>query len=183
VDANTKLASITPDAFVTPAVNVAESFHFVQGMQRIRLQLTNFVVTVTSALGYAGAALCTLPNDNLLIVGSELHLTLLKGGLATGIVAATNLNVGVGSATAGAIALATTAVNIMPLQLSNVVALTDSINKHSLATTPVFTGILKGLTNQIFLNVGAVGGITVGDTVTFNGSVDIFLFNLKNVAG
>lgn len=169
-----------PEAFLTPTAGVAETFHRVKGLQHVRLTLTNFVVSVLEANDYGSAKLVDFGDTNLLLVGAEANLTLLKGGAVNGIINTKDLDVAVGTAAASNTTLSTTMLNILPKVDCDADTLADVVKSHSLAATPVLTGILEG-TPAAYLNVSVIGGITASDIVTFSGTLDLFYFNLENV--
>ncbi len=70
--------------------------------QKVTLKLSSQVVSITAALDYGSVQLLTWPDRNLHILGMEVDLELTKGNLSTGIVAATDLDVGIGSTAASA---------------------------------------------------------------------------------
>ena len=186
MDANTKFArTALPEVFLTPgapAPFITEDFHYTKGMQYIRLRLSNLKITVTAANDYGSFALCTFPETNFIVVAAEANLTLVKGNTATGIVAATGLDVSLGMAAASNNALTGTMVNILPVVEADAGTVTDVVQANSLATTPVLLGVLEASTNQLFLNVAPDGAITVDDSVTFSGTVDIFILNVENAS-
>ncbi len=104
----------------------------------------------------------------------------MKGNTATGIVAATGLDVAVGTAAASNNALTGSMVNILAVYEADAGTVTDVVQLHSLATTPAPLGILEGGT-AIYLNVAPDGAITVDDKVTFSGTIDLFIRNFENI--
>lgn len=182
MDANTKFAPVVADSFLTPNTGVAETFHFVKGVQQIRMTLTNFVVPVLAANDYGGTKLCDLPPTNLLLFALEVNLITTKGGVTNGLVAATDIAMSIGTVTASSTTLNSTMANAMASQAITADLLTNALQVHTLATTPAELGILDGApTAALFLNVAAAAGITADDVLTVNGTIDIFILDLGNV--
>jgi len=183
MDAQTRFqVGSLPEAFLTPPVGVAETWHFTKALQYVRLTLTNVKIPVTSALAYGSLKIAAFPVTNILLVGCEANLTLVKGGIATGIVSATGVDVALGTVAASNTELTSTMANILALQECDAGLITDTVQAHSLAATPVFTGIVDDVA-AVFLNVAPDGAISVDDSVTFSGTVDLFYFDLGNVVG
>jgi hypothetical protein len=178
-----ELRAGVPDFFPVPSqASVEHVATELKPLQKVRLLLTNAVLTVVGASDFGSLELLTLPDKNLLVMACEANLTLTKGNTATGIVATTDLDVGIGTAAASATTLATTMINILPKVDADVDSLSDVVKSHSLAAVPVLLGVLDGAANKIYLNVAIPGLITVTDTVTFNGTIDLFLFDLGDVS-
>jgi hypothetical protein len=150
-------------------------------LHRIRLKLDGLRLDVTEALDYGSVELCTLPDRNLIVIGCEANVSIVKAGTTNGIVAATDLDVAIGTAAASATTLATTMLNILPKVDIDTDALTVTLQSHSLAATPVLTGILDAATNKLYFNLVPIGGITADDYVTLTGTIDLFVFDLFNV--
>lgn len=173
-----------PALVVTPFVpQVEETLNHVGGMQRIQVTLTNFTITVDNTLDYGSKALFTLPNSNLICIGCEPSLTCVKDGVANGMITTTDIDLAIGTAAASNTTLSSTMVNILPKQSITTDTLSIALAVHSLAATPVLTGILKGATNKFFLNIAPTGGITADSTMTFNGTIDFYFLNLGNILG
>lgn len=173
-----------------PALTVAVAFPAVEmtmnhvgGMQRIQVTLTNLVLTVDNTLDYGSKALFTLPNYNLICIGCEPSLTVTKGNITNGILTTKDVDLAIGTAAASNTTLSSTMVNILPKQSLTADTVNIPLAVHSLAATPVLTGILKGAANQFFLNTAITGGITADDTLTFNGTIDFYFLNLGNILG
>lgn len=173
---------LTPFSLPSNRGAIEETAAIVIPMQRHRLQLTSVNLVVTAALDYGSQELCTLANKNLIFCGCEINLTMVKGNVTNGIVAAKDLDVSIGTAAASATTLATTMLNIMPKVDMDDDLVTVVVKGHSLATTPVFTGVLDSASNKLYLNVAVVGGITADDALTVTGTIDLFYWDLGNVA-
>jgi hypothetical protein len=150
-------------------------------LHRIRLQLDAVKFTVAGASDFGSVELCTFPDRNLIVIGAEINLSIVKGGAATGIVAATDLDIALGTAAASSTTLSGAMLNILPKQDVDADSLTVTSQAHSLAATPVLTGILDAVDNKMYFNVAIPGLITVDDTLTLTGTIDLFVFDLFNV--
>ena len=150
--------------------------------RKLTLKISGEVITVTSALGYGSLELLTLQDRNIHVLGMEVDLTLVKGGTATGIIATTDLDTGIGSAAASATTLAGTMIDWLEKQDIDTDALSVDMEAHTLGqTTATFPKQqADGATNKLYLNLVAVGGITVDDTVTVSGYIDIYIIDLGN---
>jgi hypothetical protein len=150
-------------------------------LHRIRLELSGVRLDVVGANDYGSVELCTFPDRNLVVIASEANVSIVKAGTATGIVAATDLDVALGTAPASATTLATTMLNILPKVDLDTDSLTVTLQSHSLAATPVLTGVLDAPTNKLYFNLACATVITVDDYVTLTGTVDLWVFDLGNV--
>ncbi len=150
--------------------------------QKVTLKLTDQVVSITAALDYGSVELLTWPDRNLHILGMEVDLELVKGNLSTGIVAATDLDVGVGSTAASAQTLATTMIDYLEKQDLDATdvspALQVNVLGQSTATFP--KQLADSATNKLFLNIGLPTPVTVDDTVTATGTIDLYVIDLGN---
>jgi len=141
----------------------------------VRFTLAGFAIAVPAANDYGGKKFCDLPNRNLTIIGAAASLTLVKGGVTNGLVATTDLKVGVGTAVASAIPIATTMQNVINLADVTTDALSVTFAKNANANgTPANIFVAAGSSNSLYLNVSATGGITADDTLTASGWIDIY---------
>lgn len=166
-------------AAATPATGVAVTSNKPISVRKMRLTLTNVLVSVADADDYGSAELCTLPDSNLVFMGAEANLTLTKDG--TGYIATTDLDVALGTSAASNITLSGAMLNILPKQDVDADSLTPSLANHGLAATPVLTGVLDGATNKIYLNVSGPTETSQNGSVTVSGTVDLFYVDLGNV--
>jgi hypothetical protein len=164
----------------TASTDVAVSADAPVAVRKVTLALTDTVLPVTEALDYGSVELVTLPDKNLIVFGCEVDLSIVKGDAVNGIGAATDLDVSLGTAAASATTLATTMLNILPKQDVDTDAVTVTVQAHSLAATPVLTGVLDGASNKIYLNAVPIGGITADDTLTVSGTVDLYVIDVGN---
>lgn len=170
-----------------PAAEAAASFTGEAGVtatsqpmtvQKLTLALTDVVADVADADDFGSAALVTLPDTNMLILGCEVDLTLTKDG--TGFIAATDLDVALGTAAASNTTLASTMLNVLPKQDVDADSLTPALAAHSLATTPVLTGVLDGAANVLYFNVSGPTETSEDATVTVDGTITLFYVDLGN---
>lgn len=148
--------------------------------RRARLTLTNAVLTITAALDYGSIKLVDLPNRNLMLLAVEVDLTLVKQGNTNGLLAATDLDLGIGTAAASATTLATTMINVIEKIDQDTDALSVTMQRHSndqsTATFPL--RIADDANAALFLNAVAILGITADSTLTISGTVDITYVDL-----
>ena len=158
---------------------VDRQFHAVQ---RVRVTLTDVVVSITAALDYGSAQLLDFQDRNIMILGCETNVEMTKGGLSTGIVAATDLDVGLGSEPASAQTLATTMINIIEKQDEDAADLTPAAlyDMHAQTTAAPATVLPDSATCGVYWNIGLPTPVTVDDTVTLTGTVDLTFIDLGN---
>lgn len=149
-------------------------------VRRARVTLTSFVISVTQALDYGSAKIVDLPFRNMLIMGVEVDCSVVKGGATNGIVAATDLDMAIGTAAASSTTLASTMINIIEKKDIDDNALTVTFAAHSNdnATSVAPFKIADGSTAALYMNAVAVAGITADDTLTVTGTVDIYYMDL-----
>jgi len=153
-------------------------------VRRARLNLTAFSVAVTEALDYGSAKLVDLPDRNLLLLGVEVDCVITKQGNTNGIVAATDLDVGVGTAPASATTLATTMIDVIEKKDLDTDSLTVDLEAHTndQATAVFPLKIADSATAALYLNVVPVAGITADSSVAVTGIIDIFYVDLGNLS-
>lgn len=151
-------------------------------VRRARLVLTATPIVVTAALDYGSVKLLDLPNRNLLLLGMEVDLDVVKQGNTNGIVAATDLSMAVGTAAASSTTLSSTMVDVIEAVSITPDTLTVAFERHSndqsTATFP--RRIADGASNALFLNLSAT--ITADSSVAVTGTVDIFYADLGKLA-
>lgn len=149
-----------------------------QQVQKLTLTVAAVAAAVADANDYGSAALVTLPDSNLLIIGCEVDLELTKDG--TGYIAGTDLDVALGTAAASNTTLSGTMLDILPKVDLNDSDLTPALQSHSLAATPVLTGVLDGASNIIYFNVAGPTETSEDATVTVDGTIDLYYIDLGN---
>ncbi len=149
--------------------------------RRARFTLTAASISVAAASDFGSLKLCDLPDTNLHLLGLEADLVFTKGGTTNGIVATTDLDVGIGTAAASASTLAGAMINILEKVDLDGNSLSVSLGSHtqgqSTATFPQQLG--DGASNALHLNL-ATTNITADDTVAVTGTVDLFYIDLGN---
>lgn len=151
-------------------------FDRIRYIRHLRVQISELLVDVLEADDFGGSKICDLPDSNILILGAEANLSLDKDG--TGILAATDLVVGIGSAVASNSTLSGTMIDVLTA------ALTADVDPaifaaHTHDGTPALAFIDDGAAAALFLNVAAA--IVADGSVTASGTVDIFYIDTGNV--
>ncbi len=175
-----ELVNSAPDfEFAALSAGVVHSKTRAKAVQEITLTLTAVRVHVADADGYGGAVIATLPDKNLMVIGSETNLVLTKDG--TGYLTTVDLDASLGTAVATNATLASTMLNIQPKVDLDADTLAVTMQAHSLASTIVLTPVLDGATNKIYLNVA---GATDGSNAAYvdaTGTVTLFVIDLGNI--
>ena len=147
-------------------------------VKRARLTLTDFAITVLEANDYGGTKLLDLPNRNMLILGMEVDCVVTKQGNTNGLVAATDITMGIGSTVASATPLATTMIDYVEATAMTADTLAVDFEKHtndqSTATFP--KKVADGASAALFMNIA--GACTADSSVTVSGTIDIFYVDL-----
>lgn len=143
--------------------------------RRARITLTNATLTITAALDYGSLKVCDLPNRNLMLLAVEADLTLVKQGNTNGLLAATDLDVGMGTAPASATTLATTMIDVLEKVDVDTDALSVTFQRHSndQATATFPKRIADDANAALYLNAVAIAGITADSTLTVSGTIDV----------
>jgi hypothetical protein len=179
------LAKNLLDGFTVPVseagaatVAVGDNVHTVR---RARLTLTNFSIAVTQALDYGGSKLVDLPDRNMLLLGVEVDCTVVKQGNTNGIVAATDLDMAVGTATASNATLASAMINVIEKVDIDTDALSVAFEAHSNdnATSTFPLRVADGASTALFMNISCA--ITADSSVTVSGTIDIYYVDLGNL--
>lgn len=165
-----------------PGANCAVDFTLLTP-QKVRVTMCpTAIITITAASDYGSLELLTWPDSNIHILGLESNLVLTKGNTATGIIATTDLDVGMGSSAASSATLAGVMINYMEKQDVDGDTLTPALQVNvlgqSTATYP--WQLADAASNGLFLNISTIAGVTVDDTITVSGYVDLFIINLGN---
>lgn len=149
-------------------------------VMKIRVKLEDITLSVDEADDFGSVKLITLPDTNLYILGMEVDVQVTKAGTTNGIVAATDLDMALGSAAASASTLATTMIDYVEKVDINDDALVVDFQAHtqgqSTATFP--KKVADAATNAIYLNLACA--ITASDSVALDGFVDIYYIDLGN---
>lgn len=143
---------------------------------RFRAENGLAVATLTAALDYGSIELCTLPDLNLAILDAEFVGQLRFGG---DFAANDDGDWGVGTSAAASNPIATTAVNVIPIQaLDNIVLAGVDVVASRFSTVAALTplAVPDADNNKLFLNfsfddtqLAADGTITLGPHSTLGG--------------
>jgi hypothetical protein len=151
--------------------------------RRARITLTAFQIAVLNANDYGGSKLLDLPDRNIMLLGCEVDCVVTKAGTTNGIVAATDITMGIGTATATASTLATTMIDVIEATAMTADTLAVDFEKHSndQATATFPKRIVDSPTAALYMNI-TTGNITADDSVAVTGTIDIFYVDLGNLA-
>lgn len=160
--------------------NVSEAtltFDRLRFVRTARITLAALNIDVTAADDFGGSKICDLPDSNILILGAEVNLSLDKDG--TGIVAATDMTVGIGTAVASNSTLSGAMIDVLTD------ALTDDVDPAVFAqhthdlSTPALVFVDDAAAAALFLNIAAT--LTVDGSILATGTIDIYYIDTGNV--
>jgi hypothetical protein len=181
VDLRAPAGSAFGGKVLTPATGVQAVVEDLRAVRHTRLLVTALEVDVDEADDFGSAKLVDLPDTNMLLLGMELNLELTKGGVTNGLVAATDLLVGIGTAATASSDLSggsednvLTGISLTASDASP--ALAFHSNDEATVTWP--KKLADGASNSLYLNVGA--SITASDTLTVDGYIDLYWVDLGN---
>lgn len=159
-------------------VSVGDNVHTVR---RARVSLTAFSIAITAANDYGGSKLVDLPDRNMLLLGVEVDCVVTKQGNTNGVVAATALDMSVGTATASNSTLSSTMVNVIEKKDIDTSSLTVDFEAHSNdnATSTFPLRITDDAATALYMNLAA--SITADSSVTVTGTIDIYYVDLGNL--
>lgn len=183
VEMNGNFGGNSAGGAVSPGTGSTLTFDRLRAIRHVRLTLASATIAIDEADDFGSLKLCDLADSNAMLLMAEVDLTLTKAGTTNGIVAATDLDVGVGTAAASATTLATTMIDV--LEKTDIddndleVTYQADTQGQSTASTPI--KLADSATLALYLNAVAVGGITVSDTISVSGTVDLYFVDLGNV--
>lgn len=153
-------------------------------LRRARLTLSGATLSVLEANDYGSLKLLDLPDRNIMLMGLEADLVLTKQGNTNGIVAATDLDVAVGTAAASNTTLAATMINVIEKKDVDDNALAVDFEAHSNdnATSIFPLPVADGASAALYLNAVAIGGITADSSLSVSGIVDVWYMDLGNLS-
>jgi hypothetical protein len=168
--------------FGEPATGVVSVGDNVAYVRRARLTLTNFAIAVLAANDYGGSKLLDLPDRNIMLLGMEVDCVVTKQGNTNGIVAATDINMSIGTGVAAATPLAGTAIDVIESTAMTADALAVDFEKHSndQSTISFPKKLADSATLALFMNI--TGAITADSSVSVTGIIDIFYIDLGNLS-
>ncbi len=149
--------------------------------RKLTLTLSSFLISITAALDYAGTKLMGFSDANIMVLGCEVDLELTKGGTTNGLVAATDLNVAVGSAIASNSTLSAAMIDIVDTQALTDSDLTPALEAHSNDNSSAGASFIgDSATAGLWLNLAAT--ITADDTLLADGTITVYYIDLGNLA-
>ncbi len=162
---------------VSTITEAALTFDRVRYVRHARITLTDLLLAITAALDYGGVKICDLPDSNILILGAEVDLSMVKDGV--GIVAATDITMGVGTAVASNATLSGAMIDVLTAALT---ADEDpaifQLHTHELGT-PVLVFVDDGAAAALFLNAAAT--LAADGDLTVTGTIDLYYIDTGNV--
>jgi len=168
------LANLFTSANYTAGTGVALTHSHPWAFWKLRLTLTNALITVTNANKYGSLEILDWPNTNLVVLSARMNLTVVKDNV--GILAADTPHIAVGSAAASNTTLATTMIDTIE-QVTVAGTLSAAAQKNG----PHTAGnryIAAGASNKLYLNAGTTGNSGgVDGSLTVSGTIDIFIID------
>jgi hypothetical protein len=151
-------------------------------VRRARLTLTAFSIAVLAANDYGGTKLLDLPDRNIMLLGMEVDTVVTKQGNTNGVVAATDITMAVGTATASNATLSGAMIDVIEGTSITPDTLAVDFEKHSndQATATFPKKIADGANSALYMNIAAA--ITADSSVTVDGIIDIFYVDLGKLA-
>ena len=150
--------------------------------QKATLNLSGETLSVDESEDFGSLLLMTWQDRNIHILGMEVDLVLVKGGVTNGLEAAVDLDMALGSAAASAQTLASTMIDYLEKQDVDTDALSVDLEANVLGqSTATFPKQLAdAAANKLYLNCGVPAGITADDALTVSGSIDLYFIDLGN---
>lgn len=153
--------------------------------QKATIKLSGATLSIDEGDDYGSLQIATLQDRNIHLLAVEADLTLVKGGVTNGLVAAVDVNVAIGSAAADAVDLTTTGTQQDKLEVTALTdnSLTVTLAKHSQGQSSdgaMPQQLADGAANGLFINASVTAGITASDALTITGEVDLYFLDLGN---
>lgn len=149
--------------------------------RKLTIVLTDLVIDIDESDDYGGTRLVTFPDANILVLGCEVDLELVKGNTTNGLVLATDMNVAVGSAVASNSTLSAAMIDVVDITALTASDLTPALEVHSNGNSSSgVSPIADSATAGLFLNLAAA--ITASDTLTCTGTVTVYYLDLGNLS-
>lgn len=160
---------------VTAGTGVAVTRNWPHGVMKLRLTLTNALVTVDNAAGeYGGLIVATFPNAGVVILGANMNLSYVADSAAG---ATDTGKIALGTAVAASVNLNAADGNILSAQAFTLAARAATTTVGKGLTAPV--GVANGATNRVFLNIAESGSELAANSIyTVNGTIDVFYVDL-----
>ena len=151
--------------------------------QMATLVLDGFTITVDEGDDFGGTKLLDLPDSNILLLGVEIDCVVTKAGTTDGIVAATDLDMSIGTAVASNATLSGAMLDVIEKVDIDTNALEVDFEAHSAdqdtAKFPI--SISDGASSALYMNL-ATGDITASDSVSVDGKIRIYYIDLGNLS-
>lgn len=163
-------------------VSIGPTAHRSCWLRRTTLTLASFAIAVPNASDFGGTKLLDLPQRNYVIMSVEANLTVVKGGVTNGIVAATTINMGIGTAVASNATLSGTMQNLLEVTAISTNALSVAFQKHSNSNATSKTPFIISGASAVALYLNLAAAITADDSVSVSGPIDIFYLDLGKLS-
>lgn len=166
---------------LTPGTGVAATFDRLRATRHVRLTLTGFVVDITAALDYGGTKIVDLPDSNLVLLGIEADLEMVKGEVTNGLEAATDITVAIGTAVASNATLSAAMEDVMDAIAYTASDASPAHQIHSHADAALSYPILLSDAAALALFFNLAATITADDALTISGTIDLYFVDVGNV--
>jgi hypothetical protein len=158
---------------VTEAVLTSDVIRVVR---HAKITLTDLVVAIAEADDFGGSKILDLPDSNILILTAETDLSMVKDGV--GIVAATDITVGIGSAIASNSTLSGLMIDVLTDALTDDVDPAIWQSHTNEQATPALAFLDDAAAGALFLNAAAT--LTTDGDLTVSGTIDLYYIDTGN---
>lgn len=169
----------------SPVASVVATEFGASGLHQTVLTLTDAPILVTDALAYGSLKIYDFPEGRIHVLGCVATLapkttTAIASTINSGVAGA----VGLGTAAASAVTLATTMVDLLP---STVIATSTTINVAAAAVTPVlaaaavFNGTSTAIDAYLNTSITTATDIDADGTLAYSGTIRITWVNLGDI--
>lgn len=145
-------------------------------VRRARFTITNGVLSVADANDYGSFKMVDLPTNPIAILAAKIDMVLTKDGV--GYIAATDLDIAVGTAAATNTTLATTMLNVINKADYDASAIAPVVQQHSASNTSPAPLVLPSGAKALYLNAAGVTETSQSATLTINGTLDLTWMDL-----
>lgn len=151
-------------------------------VRHTRFAFTDTVITTFAEGQYASLAFADLPATNLQVLTVQIDLSVVKGNQPGGFLNAQNINTAIGTEGTMNSSLIGPEVNVVAAFNNAETTQTVSI-QHPVAGSPTDVLFLlnTGANRKLHLNFGTSGVMTVNDTLTLTGHIDLFYIDVGNL--
>jgi len=166
---------------ITPGTGVTAQDQPTSMIRHIQLTLAAFSVAITAANDYGGTKLLDLPDSNLVLLGAEADLEMVKGEVTNGLEDTTDVTVAMGTAVASNATLSGAMVDVLTGIAYTATDASPAHQIHSHADASLTYPILlsDSATLAVFFNASAL--ITASDALTISGTVDLYFLDVGNI--